>query len=262
MRMLLASHYWRARAFEKSLEELDLILSRGTAESIGPVLILRTHNWRGHIFVSRGDHRMAFKDYQQGLQLARALAAKDPDDMDAMLDRDILLGLSAIEEARLGDPQRGLKDLNSALISIEQMFATNPEPFYQRILLVGYSFRGEILSMLGDQTAARADLSRSLSIAEDFAKKDAADLDSLLQMARANSSLGVLWARSSGLSEASGAFSKSLAVAHQLLAVRPGDAEAKYLEGFIKNQISVLARCSETAPCGEVRQLQFPSLIE
>jgi non-specific serine/threonine protein kinase/serine/threonine-protein kinase len=262
MRTLLASHYWRARAFEKSLEELNQILSKETLESIGPVPILRVYNWRGHIFVSRGDHQSAFKDYQRGLQLARAVAAKDPDDMDAMLDRDILAGLSAIEEARLGRPQRALIGINAALTSIEQMFASNPEPFYQRILLVGYSFRGEILSQLGHQTAARANLSRSLSIAEDFAKKDADDLDSLLQMGRVHAALGVLWARSSRFDNARRELSGSIALARQLQAARPRDAEAKYLAESTEKQLSALERCASTAPCTAAAQLQLPSLIE
>ena len=261
-RLILGGHYWKARAFEKSLEQFDALLSEETPESVGPALIVSVLNWRGHVFDSQGDYRMALENYQQALQLARSREAKNPDDLEATLDADIMTGLSAIEEARLGDPQTGFKDINAALTSIEQMFAANPEPFYQRILTVGYSFRGEIFSMLGDQAAARADLSRSLSIAEDFAKKDAADLDSLLQMARAHSALGVLWARSSRFDQARGEVSSSLALAQQLQSARPGDAEAKYLAGYIENQISILGPCSGTAPCSAVQQLQMPSLIE
>ena len=261
-RLVMASHYWKARAFEASLEQFDAILSKETPESIGPALIVSTLNWRGHVFDSQGNYPMALETYQRALQLARSVAAKNPDDMDATLDRDIMTGLSAIEEARLGRPQTGFKDINAALTSIEQMFEANPEPFYQRILTVGYSFRGEILSQLGDQSGARANLSRSLSIAEDFAKQNAADLDSLLQMARAHAALGVLWARSARFDKARGELASSLALAQQLQAARPGDAEAKYLAGYIENQRSIVAECSGTAPCGAVQQLHLPSLIE
>jgi len=258
----LVMHYWKARAFGKSLEIVDAIFSRETLASIGPVWILRIHNWQGHDFVSLGDHRKALESYQQGLVLARSLVAQNPDDMDATLDRDIMTGLSAIEEARLGSRQTALTELNSALTSIEQMFASNPEPFYRRILLVGYSFRGEILSLLEDQTAARANLSRSLSIAEDFAKNDAGDLDSLLQMGRAHAALGVLWARSSRFDNARRELSSSITLAQRLQAARPRDAEAKYLAESTEKQLSALERCSETAPCTAAAQLQLPSLIE
>ena len=260
--LLLGMHYWKSRAFGKSLEILDGILANNTTQSAGPVLILRVQNWRGHVFVSLGDHRNALQAYKQGLGLARSIAAAQPDDMDARLDRDILTGLTAIEEARLGDPRIALKHLNEALTSIEQMFARNPELFYQRILLVGYSFRGEILSLLGNQTEARTELLRSLGIAEGLARNEPMDLDSQLQIARAHAALGVLWARSVRLTEARNELGSSILAAKQLQASRPGDQEATNLARTTEDQLSALARCSETKPCASAEQLQLPSLIE
>jgi len=260
-RHLLGMHYWKSRAFGKSLEIFNGVLANETPQSVGPVLILRFQNLRGHVFASLGDHRRAWQDYKQGLGLARSDAEAHPDDMDARLNRDIFTGLTAIEEARLGDPRIGLKHLNSAVISIEQMFAANPELFYQRILVVGYSFRGEILSLLGDQEGARAELSRSLSIAERLARNDALDLDSQLEMARAHAALGVLWTRSARFSEAKEELSRSMRVARQLQAGRPGDQEAIYLARTAERQFSALANCREGKPCASAAQFQLPSLV-
>jgi tetratricopeptide (TPR) repeat protein len=261
-RLMMAMHYWKAREFKRSLDILDGVLSRETLPSVGPVLILRAHNWRGHVFVGLGDHRRALRDYREGLLLARSVLSEHPDDMDARLDRDILNGLSSLEEARQGDARTGLKSLNEALSSIEQMFAVNPELFYQRILIVGYSFRGEILSMLGDQTGARANLSRSASIAEGLAKKDRLDLDPLLQMARAHAALGVLWARSARFGEARIELATSATLAKQLLAIRPADVAAKDLAGTVESQLAALALCSDNELCRAAKQFQLPSLIE
>ena len=257
-RLFLGLHYWKSRDFGKSLEIFNGALGNGAPQS--PVT-LHFYNIRGHVFVSLGDHRRALQDYKQALGLARSAAAPHPDDMDARLDQNIFTGLTAIEEARLGDPRNGLAHLNEALTGIEQMFAANPELFYQRILLVGYSFRGEILSSLGDQAGARANFSRCLSIAERLARNDALDLDSQLQMARAHAALGVLWARSARFTEAGDELSRSIMAAKQLQASRPGDREALYLAQTVENELSVLGHCSERKPCASAAQFQLPSLI-
>ncbi len=248
-RLFLAVHYWKSGALRESLEVLNGLLSAETPQSIGSVVLLRTYNWRGHVFERMGDRRSAFHDYQKGLLLAQSVAAAHPDDMDARLDRDILTGLSAWEDARLGRPRNGLRNLNQALI-------------YLRILIVGYSFRGEILSLLGDQEGARANYSRSLSIADQLAKNEPIDLDAPLQMARAHAALGVLWARSARFREAREQFSASAMGTKQLLARRPADREALNLARSVEGQLNALARCSEGTPCAPVERFQLPALIE
>ena len=260
--MILAEHYWKKRDLSKSLEVLNGTLSRETAQSVGPVLILRIYNWRGHIFVNLGDHRRALRDYRQGLLLAQSVAKADPRDLEARLDVDILTGLSSIEEARLGERRASLQRLNEVLRSIEEMFAANPESFYQRILLVGYSFRGEILSARGDQEGGRSDFARCLAIAEDLAKTDPIDLDSRLQAARAHAGLGILWARSADFGRARTELSTSAEVLKQLLAKRPGDAAARDLAGTTQEELSALDGCSAQRPCPSVKQFALPSLIE
>ena len=262
MRLVLGMHYWKGREFEKSRQVLDSALAVETKQSMGAEFILHLYNWRGHTFVSTGDHARALQDYHRGLQLAESMAGEHPDDMDALLDLDIMLGLSAIEEARLGNPRRALTRLNQALTGIERLYVANPEPFYQRILLVGYSFRGEIDSMLGDQSAARANLARCLAIAENLAQADSLDLDSRLQMARAHTALGVLWTRSSGWDNARRELTASLSLARQLLAARPSDPEARFLAGTVESHLAALAGCESRRPCGTAHALPLPSLIE
>jgi tetratricopeptide (TPR) repeat protein len=260
--MILAMHYWKARELSKSLETLNGVLSAETPQSVGPVLILHALNWRGNTLERMGDHRRALKDYRQGLLLADSIAAAHPDDLEARLDKHILTGLSALEEARLRNPRVALKRLNEALIGIEQLYTSNPESFYQRILAVGYSFRGEILSSLGDQAAARTNLSRSLSIAEDLAKTAPTDLDSPLQMARAHAALGVLWAKSSRFADARKELSTSFTLAKRLLASRPADGEMLNLAGVVEGELSVLAGCQDERPCAPATHFPLPSLIE
>jgi len=177
------------------------------------------------------------------------------------LEAEILNGLAAIEVARLDNARKGLDELSKAIGIVEQMFAANPELFYQRILVVGYSFRGEILSSLGDQRAARENYAKALAVAEGLASNDAVDLESRLQIARVHAALGVLWAKSGGFADARRELASSLELAKQLLVSRPTDGEALDLAKTAQADLAVLTRCLNEGPCGSAKRFELPSLL-
>jgi len=122
--------------------------------------------------------------------------------------------------------------------------------------------RGEILSSLGEQEAARASYARSLAIAESCAQQDALDMGAPLQMARAHAALGVLWARSDRVAEARQELSTALQLAQQLLANRPADVDGLALAKSAGEDLAVLAKCPDHGRCRPAKKFELPSLID
>jgi non-specific serine/threonine protein kinase/serine/threonine-protein kinase len=257
-----ALHDLKSADFQEALRTFDDLLSPQTVRSLRPEMALRLYNGRGNTFARLGDHRKALRDYRQGLALAAAVAARNLDDLDARLEVRMLNGFVAIEEARLGNPQKGLADLNQTAQSVEQMFESRPEGFYRRVFVTGYAWRAEVLSSLGDQPGARTNLARSLALAGKLAQDDPGDLESRLEVAIAHAGLGVLWARSFRVADARNELSISLLLAKQLLASRPDDRKALELARTVESDLSALGHCADGRPCRLVKQFQLPSIVD
>lgn len=261
-RSSLALHEWKSGDFQEGLRTLKDLFSPQAARSLGPDAMLALYNCRANILVRLGEHGNALRDYREGRRLAIAAAEREPDDLNARLEVEILSGLAATEDARLGNPRRALAAINLRIQNVESMFQSKPESFYRRIFLVGYSLRAEVLSSLGDQPGARTDLSHSLAIAERLAREDPLDMESRLQIASAHAALGVIWARCARFAMARSELSDALTRAKQLLAVRPTDRAGLDLTMAMERDLAAVSRCVDDKPCRSVNQFRLPSLVD
>jgi non-specific serine/threonine protein kinase/serine/threonine-protein kinase len=255
-----ALHEKRSGDFQGAIRHFDDLLSPQAVAAFDQDGAVKLYMERAGTFVHLGDHSQALRDYRQGLALATAIAAQNPDDLYPRLEVEVLNALVAKEEARLGHLRKGFAELILVYLKVKQMFESSPAPSYQKMFLAVYWWRAEILSSLGDQSGARTDLSRSIALAEKVAHDDPLNLETQLETAAAHAALGVLWARSARFADARNELSLSLASAKQLLASRPADRGALDLASTAESELSSLARCTEGRACSLVKQFRLPTL--
>jgi hypothetical protein len=100
-----------------------------------------------------------------------------------------------------------------------------------------------------------------LETAEAVARSDRLDLESRLTIAKIHAALGILWARSSGYSEARLEFAASQQFADEILKIRPQDSDALDLSKLLHRNSGDLAHCVEGLRCRPVERFQLPTLI-
>jgi len=259
-RLALAFHTARARKFEESAQLFDEIVSDQKSLPTSRDTQL-TFNYRGLMFDRRGDWRRALVNFQAASRIVRSLLQADPRDLVAQIDIDILEGDAAIEEARLGNKSAALTELKTAIEDGERLLASNTsESFYKSLLIIGYSYQAEILSLMGDRAGAQANYSHALATAAAVSQDDPQDLESRLSIAKIHAAKGVVFARAAQYADAQREFSASLDFGDKLLRTRPADAETLYISASVRNSVAAIRHCRDRSPCQGASQLQFPDL--
>jgi tetratricopeptide (TPR) repeat protein len=189
----------------------------------------------------------------------RGIMRADPGNLLAQVAFDIANAKVGMQKVRLGNKTAG-KDVGMGVEACEHLLMANPsESFYESLLVVGYSYQGEILSTFGNLPAAQKKYSDSLAMATLLRQENPDDLDSLLSIAKTHDSLGVVLARGTQYDQARQEFAAARNNSEELLRSRPQDAEALYLAGLIQEHLALIETCSITPACGKIAQWRLPT---
>jgi serine/threonine protein kinase/tetratricopeptide (TPR) repeat protein len=258
----LAYHLRKNREFEASLKIYDAIWSKtsglhGLPDGAQAIF----YNHRARLFDDIADYVRADKDNRKSWELGQSLLKDDPHDLTNRINTAGALGTIGIDEARLGHVLAGKKKLDEAIKIGEEMLADNPyELFYKNLLLIGYSYRGEILSSMEDFPGALQQYTRSLTAATEIAHHDPGDLESRLNIAKLHAALGLVHARAAQYPEAKQEFNTALDNFQDLLRLRPQDAEAIHASKATQDAMAVVGNCSTARPCKGVSELRLPKI--
>jgi serine/threonine protein kinase/tetratricopeptide (TPR) repeat protein len=258
----LAYHLRKNREFEASLKIYDAFWSKTSGlQGLPAAAQALFYNHRARLFDDMADYVRADKDNRKSWELGQSLMKADPDDLINKINNAGALGTIGIDEARLGHALAGKKKLDEAIKIGEGMLADNPyELFYKNLLLIGYSYRGEILCSMGDFPGALQQYSRSLTAATEIAQHDPGDLESRLNIAKLHAALGLVHARAAQYPEAKQDFNSALDDFQNLLRIRPQDAEAIHTSKATQDAMAVVGNCSTQRPCKGVRELKLPKI--
>ena len=258
----LAYHLRKNREFEASLKVYDALWSKTNGlRGLPTGAQAMFHNHRARLFDDMADYVRADEDNRKSWELGQLLVKADPHDLHSRINTAGALGTVGIDEARLGQVLAGKKKLDEAIKIGEEMLAENPYGlFYKNLLLIGYSYRGEILCSTGDFPAALQQYTRSLTAAAEIAQHDPGDLESRLNIAKLHAALGIAHARAAQYPEAKQEFNTALGNFQELLLIRPQDAEAMHASNATKDAMTVVGNCSAERPCKGVREMKLPKL--
>lgn len=259
-RVALAFHLGKNREFDQALHAYDASISSGF-ESLPASARFSFYNHRAVVFDRIGDFRRALDDERKNFSIVEPMVQADPSDLVAQINLAITQGSTGVQEARLGEKVAGEKLVDAAIESGERLLAANRyERFYQSLLLIGYSYQGEILSRMGDQNAAFEKYSQSLATASELAQNEPQDLESRLGIAKLHTALAVVLAKRGRYSEAQDELRTSLKNSDDLLNMRPQDAEILYVDKMARDYLAALNQCSPGRVCGSVSSFQLPNL--
>jgi eukaryotic-like serine/threonine-protein kinase len=258
----LAYHLRKNREFEASLKIYNAIWSKTSGlHGLPDAAQAIFYNHRSRLFDDMEDYVRADKDNRKSWDLGESLLKADPHDLVNRINNAGALGTIGIDEARLGHVLSGKKKLDEAIKIGEEMLADNPyELFYKNLLLMGYSYRGEILYSMGDFPGALQQYTRSLTAATEIAHHDPGDLESRLNIAKLHAALGLVHARAAQYPEAKQEFNTALDNFQDLLRLRPQDAEAIHASKATQDAMAVVGNCSTARPCKGVRELRLTKI--
>jgi eukaryotic-like serine/threonine-protein kinase len=258
----LAYHLRKNREFEASLKVYDALWSKTNGLQGLPAAAQSIFfNHRARLFDDMADYVRADQDNRKSWALGQSSLQSDPHDLINRINTAGALGTIGIDEARLGHVLAGKKKLDEAIQIGEGMLADNPyELFYKNLLLIGYSYRGEILGSMGDFPAALQQYSRSLTSATEIAQHDPGDLESRLNIAKLHAALGLVHARAVQYPEAKQEFNTALDNFRDLLRIRPQDAEAIHASKATQDALAVVNNCSTDRPCKGVGEMKLPKI--
>ena len=260
--LALAYHLRKNREFEASLKVYDGLWSKTNGLQGLPLRAQAIFfNHRSRLFDDMEDYVRADKDNRKSWELSQSVMQADPHDLINKINTAGELGTIGIDEARLGHVLAGKKKLDDAIKIGEEMLADNPyDLFYKNLLLIGYSYRAEILCSMGDLPGALQQYTRSLTTATEIAQHDPADLESRLNIAKLHAALGIVHARAGQYPEAKQEFNAALVNFQNLLQLRPQDAEIVHVSKEVQDALAVAGSCSTGRPCKGVRELNLPKL--
>ena len=261
--LTLAFHLNRARQFEDSQHLFDeVIAAEKDRPSLSVYMLAIAYNSRGMMFERSGEQRKALADYSQSLEVAQKVVAADASDLDARTAAEIEKAHVAMQRARLGETKKGLNTLETIILRFEPVASADPtKTFYQNLLGIGYSYCGEILSVMGSHEEARASYAKALSTAEAISKIDSEDLDSRLTIAKTHVATGVVMAKAMHYSEAQKELDLGVASAQELLRLRPADSEVLETAGNARADSAMLKGCSDGQSCRAAAGLPLPTPI-
>jgi len=100
---------------------------------------------------------------------------------------------------------------------------------------------------------------KALATATMTAKNDPDDLEARLNVAKCQTSLGVVLGRAAQYPEARQQFDLALATSGEILRARPQDNETLYLAGLIRKNAAAIKPCAIGKSCGASESLQLPT---
>jgi len=258
----LAYHLRKNREFDASVKVYDALWSQTNGlQGLPAITQAIFFNHRSRVFDDMEDYVRADKDNRKSWELSQSLMKADPHDLINRINMAGELGTIGIDEARLGHARQGKKKLDDAIKIGEEMLADNPyELFYKNLLLIGYSYRAEILCSIGDLPGAVQQYTRSLTAATEIAQHDPADLESRLNIAKLHAALGLVRARATQYPEAKQEFKTALDNFQELLRLRPQDPETIHASKATQDAMAVVENCSTARPCPGIRELKLPKL--
>jgi hypothetical protein len=168
-------------------------------------------------------------------------------------------GASDLRESLLDCRSLGIANFNDAAVPTAWQQPVD-ELFYKSLLLIGYSYQGEILSRMDDQNAALKRYSQSRATATGLAQNKPQDLESLLSIAQAPYSVGVVLSKTRRYPEAQAELRTSLKRSDDLLRARPQDAEILYVSKMTHDYLATLNRCSPGRECAQAAGTQSQQL--
>lgn len=262
VKMFLASHLSKERRFGESEKILnEAIAAEKSSTSPSPAYLYDLYNWRGLMFERLDDQAKALADYERTKDLAGLLVRSNPHDLREQLDLEIANAHIAMQVARLGGKGAEVHALNTAVTDGEHMFAANPgKLLYRNLLTEGYCYQAEVSSLSGKVSEAIKQYSKALEMAKSITESDTEDLESQLHIDKIHDALGTALAQAGESERARQEFGAAVQGLHDLLQIRPHDAEALYVSRLVQNHAAQLEVCSRAHACGKV-QWQLPSSI-
>ena len=256
---MLAYHLRKNREFEASLNTYNDLWSMTNGLHDLPLPAQEVlHNHRARLFDDLGDFRKAADDDREALAVSRTMLQDDPHDLIAQICVAQNLGTLGMAEARLGNKSGGKNSLDEAVEAGERLLSANRhELFYEDLLLVGYAYQGEILSLMGSQEQAAAKYTQALGVAAELARNDPQDLESRLNTAKLRVDLGVIRARSRQYPEAQKELEIGVSRLNEFLSLRPKDAEGLYALDTAQNNFATLRECRLHRRCREVAPMRL-----
>ena len=260
--LLLAEHLSKARKFREARELFARLDAEADARPTRYIFADTIHNRFGLMLERLGEDAASLAQYRKSFELAAARLKTDHEDVDARTKFQIASGHIGVQEARLGIAGAGTAALDTAVQGLEKAWEADPaQTFYANVLLIGYGYQGELLSLRGDQTGALEKYRLSLNTAERLTREDPADLESPLSIAKLLESIAVIESRSKHYSEAQRQFAQSLDAAEQLLRKRPDDTETLQIRNAILGERQLIQACRDLRPCAATAQLRLRSLV-
>ncbi|HZU44854.1 MAG TPA: serine/threonine-protein kinase [Terriglobales bacterium] len=258
----LADHLMKNRQFEDSLKVWNDMWNASNGLRGWPdVAKFRFYDHRSLLLDHMMDFQHAYDDSKMGLAAAQTLAEKDPNDLGYKINAAIMNGKLGMEEARLGKPVLGKAKLDDALAVGERLLADNPyETFYKNLLIVGYAYQAEILSLTGDQAGALKKLSESLVAASELAENDPQDMEAQLTAAKLHTSTGIVLARAGRYSDAQQELTTALARFDDFLRMRPRDPEGLHVSKLTRDDLAAVNECLTTHACKNISAMQLPNI--
>jgi tetratricopeptide (TPR) repeat protein len=185
----------------------------------------------GDLSGAREDRDGALKTYSDGLEIAKKLAARDPDNAELQRDLSVSYNLIGDISASRGDRDGALNAYQDGLDIAKALSARDPDNTeWQRDLSVSYIKIGDINAARGDRDGALKAYQDGLDIAKALAARDPNNVvwqrDLAIRSARANECLGDMSESDGNTAEAVAAFEGALAIYIALIA-RFDDHEAR-----------------------------------
>jgi tetratricopeptide (TPR) repeat protein len=185
-------------------------------------------NELGDVETAQGDLAGARKAYEQGLVIARALAAADPSNAQAKRDLSISLGKLGDVVTAQGDLASARKAYEEALAITRALAASDPSnPDARRDVSVALNWLGQVLLAQGDYPGARKAYEESLAIARDLAAFEPPRANARRDLSAALWNLGAVLAAQGDLAGARKSFEEGLAIARAMVAADPSNADAR-----------------------------------
>ncbi len=260
--LMLASHLSKARQFEQSKRVLDRAIAAGEKhQGANSADLSDFYNTLGLMYEREGQQQNALVEYKKSWPIAREVVSADPQDLDAQLSLQIAEAHVGMQAVRLDRDRSGLKRVSNAIETVERLNRADPSHrFYQALLVVGYAYRAEALSLLGDQKGSLSEYRRASSLAETLADSNHADMESRLSMAKLHIAVGVIQCRNLRYAEARSEFQSAQSSLRDIISMRPSDAESIFYLSQVQTYTRMLGGC-KVHVCPAARGFALPSLL-
>ncbi|HKB02849.1 MAG TPA: serine/threonine-protein kinase [Gemmataceae bacterium] len=237
----------KLKLLETALEGLDLVAKSDEDARLLGQSMAAAYLRIGHLFRQTGESEKALSQYQKSHEIARVLAAKDPDGPVAQANLAatlIMLGEMTLELRR--DVQASLGYYEQAL-ALQRAVAGRPpdgkfdpeklrQDLAESLTRVGVTFL-----RVGEPARAAGFFREALAIREEVAARDEENLGLKLDVARSHTALGEVQFRAREWAAAKDHFAKALAACEHVLAADPKAPRSRFELANTLGNIGVFA---------------------